>query len=76
MDKRFLLVASGASTRTGWIWMLRREDIPSRRNDSSQGRLKGTQNNKKPLKGEVLLNEWVQTERWKAGQRWIERSFM
>lgn len=55
MGKRFLLVASGASTRTWWIWMLRRENIPSRRNDSSQERLKGTQNNKKPLKGGVFL---------------------
>lgn len=64
MGKRFLLVASGASTRTWWIWMLRRENIPNRRNDSSQERLIGTQNNEKPLKGEMFLNQWVQTERW------------
>lgn len=53
--------------------MLRTENIPSRRNDSSQGRLKGIQNNKKSLKGGVFLNQWAQMERWKAGQRWIER---
>lgn len=68
--KRFLLVASGASHKDMVdLDAEERENIPNRRNDSSQERLKGTQNNKKPLKGEVFLNQWVQTERWKARQR-------